>query len=132
MDFPKNMDECVYFTNRKLSDGTRIIAFARKTPCTKCKKGLMGKPREKGKVKMRSQEYVCPECGHSVPKEDYEDSLELEIEYTDSAGKERKEARVPFKRKSWQGMKAFVFVNEFTGEKQGITKRLKEKGDPDD
>ena len=37
------------------------------------------------------------------------------------------EATTEFKRKSWDGMKAYVFVCEKCGRKIGITKRMKEK-----
>ena len=47
------MDECFYFTNRTLEDGKgKATAWVLKPECPKCKKGPMGKPVVKGKVKI--------------------------------------------------------------------------------
>ena len=84
---------------------------ANRTQCPKCKKALMGKPRDPktGKVKIRAKIYVCPACEHSVEKEAYEETLHAEIKYACPHCKKKGEARIPFKRKS---------VKKFDEEKQ--------------
>ncbi len=127
MELPQSMDECLYFTNRKLEDGTCIIAFVRRKECPACHKGQMGKPvnEKTGRPKTRSQVYVCPACGHEEEKKAHEESCMLEIEYTDPEGKQRKQTSVPYKRRTWKGVPSFVFHDEFTDTDVGITKKLK-------
>lgn len=135
------MDECVYFTRRNVGEG-KVMAWAFRGKCPKCKKGLMGKPRDgkTGKVKVRAKEYVCPECDHTVEKKEYEESLTGMASYTCPACKKKGEAEFPFKRKTYKGVKAFVFDCQHCGEKIPVTKKMKEgkskkkKGDavPDD
>ena len=128
-EFPESMDELLYFTNRKLPDGTKIIAYVERKTCPKCKKAPMGKPinEKTGNPKTRSPIYTCPECGYEEKKTAHEESCELQIQYTNPQGTQLKKATSPYKRRTWKGMKAFVFENEFLGEKYGITKRLKTK-----
>lgn len=125
-DVPESMDELIYFSNRKLPDGQRLIAWTNKKEC-ECG-GTFGKPVDEktGKVKIRSSTYICSGCGKEEPKKEHEESLTLEIRYTNPEGTEWKAASTPYKRKTWKGVKSFVFENEFTGEKQGITKKMKE------
>ncbi len=125
--FPDNIDECLYFTNRKLEDGTKILAFVTKKICPSCGKGKMGKPKDPktGKIKIRSTEYICPSCGFSEGKKEHEESLSMEVQYTNPEGTELKTTYIPYKRKTWKKVPAFVFFNEFINEKVGITKRLK-------
>ena len=42
----------------------------------------MGKPVEKGKVKIRAEKYVCPACSYIEGKTEHEESLELQAKYT--------------------------------------------------
>lgn len=128
-EYPETMDELLYFTNRRLPDGTKILAVVERKDCPECGKEKMGKPinEKTGKVKTRAKEYVCPNCGHEEPKKAHEESLELDIQYTNSEQTEVKRTKTPYKRRTWKGMKSFVFENEFTGERMGITKRLKTK-----
>ena len=130
---PESMDQLVYFTNRNVNGG-HVMAWVYKGQCPKCKKGLMGKPKDEktGKVKIRSTEYVCPDCGYSVEKADYEPTLEVEIKYSCPKCKHEGETATQYKRKTYQGMKAIVFKCDKCGEKIPITKKLKEKGEPDD
>lgn len=130
-DIPESMDELLYFTNRKLPSGMRIIAWVERMECPECGKDTMGKPinEKTGKVKTRSKTYECPACGYEEEKKEHEDKLTLQVRYTDDTGKNWKSTTTPYKRRTWQGMKAYVFINEFTGEKQGITKRLKLKSE---
>lgn len=123
------MEECVYFTRRKVDSG-RVVAWVFREECPKCGKALMGKPVGKdGKVKVRAKEYVCPECGHTVEKQQYEDTLTCNIQYTCPHCKHEGETQVPFKRKTFQGVKAIVFKCEGCNEKIPITKKMKEKKD---
>ena len=126
LKFPESMDECLYFTRRKLENNGRIIAWAMKKDCPECHKGLMGKPVEKGKVKVRASEYVCPECGYTEPKKEYEDTVEISVQYTcPHCGKEG-ETKTDYKRKKWMGVDSYVFVCEGCNKKIGITKKMKE------
>ena len=57
---------------------------------------------EKGKVKIRADKYICPNCSYSELKEEHEPKLKVSIQYTcphcDNVG----EAETEFKRKTWQ------------------------------
>lgn len=119
------MSECVYFTRRAVDKG-KIIAWAHKELCSKCKKGMMGKPVEKGKIKIRATEYVCPECGYSEEKSVHEAKLTCSIIYTCPRCEHSGETTAPFKRKSFQGVKAIVFECEGCHEQIPITKKMKE------
>lgn len=123
---PESMDECIYFTRRKLEDNKgSIMAWVFKKECPKCGKALMGKPRGgEGKVKIRAKEYECPECGYAVSKEEYEPTLECSIKYECQSCGNKGEAAVPFVRKSFKGVKAIVFQCGKCGEKIGITKKM--------
>jgi len=122
---PESMNDVVYFTRRVLEPKGRIIAWAFKIDCPKCKKALMGKPVEKGKVKIRATEYVCPACGYSEEKAEHEKKLKVSVEYTCPACSNESEAEIPYVRKTWQGVKAFIFECGKCGEKIGITKKMK-------
>lgn len=113
LKFPESMEECVYFTRRSVDKG-KIVAWVFREECPKCKKALMGKPVEKGKVKTRATEYVCPSCGHSIPKLEYEDSLTCNIQYTCGKCSYEGEIQVPFKRKKVQ------LMDEETGKKKAV------------
>jgi predicted RNA-binding Zn-ribbon protein involved in translation (DUF1610 family) len=130
------MDECVYFTRRKVDSG-RVVAWVFREECPVCHKALMGKPVDEktGKVKTRASEYVCPECNHTVPKQEYEDSLTCNIQYVCPKCKFEGEIQVPFKRRKFQildkvsqkkkPVDAIVFNCEKCEEKIPITKKLK-------
>ncbi|NJL44109.1 MAG: hypothetical protein HC945_02200 [Nitrosarchaeum sp.] len=131
--FPQSMDECVYFTNRKDGKG-KAVAWVFRELCPKCGKALMGKPVEKGKVKVRALEYVCPVCGHAVPKDAYEDTLTVNVQYTCKSCGTSGEVSQPYKRKTFQGVKAIVFECTGCHVKIPITKKMKDpkkKGDVD-
>ena len=129
---PKSVDECVYFTRR-----ANVKAWVFRENCTKCGKGLMGKPRDPktGKPKLRAIEYVCPDCGHSVEKQAYEDSLTASIQYTCVKCGNFGEIQIPYKRKKVKifdedGQKevaadALQFSCTKCGEKINVTKKLK-------
>jgi predicted RNA-binding Zn-ribbon protein involved in translation (DUF1610 family) len=127
------MDECVYFTRRSIGSG-QIMAWVFRKECPKCHKAKMGKPVEKGKVKTRAKEYVCPECGYMEEKKEHEESLTLNAIYTcPYCGKEG-EGTANYKRKMFEGVPAYVIVCEHCGGKIGLTKKMKEgkkKGEPD-
>ena len=100
MKEPDSMEECIYFTNRNIGKG-KIKAWVFKEKCPKCKKALMGKPRDEktGKPKIRSKEYVCPECNYTVEKQEYEDTLTINTQYTCHYCGNVGELSIPFKRK---------------------------------
>jgi len=96
---PKSMDECVYFTKRKDSESfAKVWVF--KGQCPECKIGLMGKPRDSktGRAKIRSNDYVCPECNYTAEKSKYEETLTASIQYECKCGN-KSGIEVPFKRK---------------------------------
>ena len=112
---PESMDECVYFTNRTIGEG-KLKAWVFKENCPKCKKGIMAKPKDEktGRPKIRAKEYVCSECDYVVEKEEYEDTLTVNIEYTCPHCQHQDEISTAFKRKRVQRL------NEETGKKQAI------------
>ncbi len=126
---PENMDELIYFTRRQLDSKGEARAWVYKGMCEKCKKGLMGKPRDEktGKAKIRAKEYVCPECGFMIEKKAYEETLDCEIKYTCPECGNEDETAVPYKRKKWQGVDAVVFQCSKCDAKLGITKKMKDK-----
>ncbi len=97
---PASMDECIYFTNRNLGAKGKIKGWVHKQDCPKCGKALMGKPRDpKGKIKIRSTEYVCPICNYTAEKEEYEDTLTFEGKYTCPHCETQGEVQTSFMRK---------------------------------
>ncbi|HLC65243.1 MAG TPA: hypothetical protein VJI46_03920 [Candidatus Nanoarchaeia archaeon] len=126
LKFPNSMNECIYFTNRTIGSG-KAVAWVYRKPCPKCKKATMGKPVEKGKKKIRALEYVCPGCGYTEEKSGHEDSLTMEIQYTCPHCSKSGEATTEYKRKSFNGIQAYVFSCIFCSQKIGITKKMKEK-----
>ncbi len=123
---PESMDDLIYFTNRTLEEGKgNIKAWVHKKLCPKCQKAKMGKPVEKGHVKIRAKEYVCPECGFTEEKEAHEESLTLEAKYTcPSCGKDG-EGTTIYKRKSFMGVKAYVVECQHCKAKIPVTKKMK-------
>ncbi|MEW5896104.1 MAG: hypothetical protein AB1668_00285 [Nanoarchaeota archaeon] len=125
---PQSMDECLYFTNRSIGNG-QVMAWVYRKLCPKCKKAEMGKPVEKGKVKMRADEYVCPSCGFTENKKEHEESLILEAKYTcPRCGKEG-EYSGEYKRKNYQGVPSYIIICEHCQEKMPLTKKLKDVKD---
>lgn len=123
---PESMDDLLYFTRRTLEPKGRVMAWAFKKDCPECGKALMGKPVEKGKVKIRAKEYVCPSCGHVEDKAEHEKTVELNVQYTCPSCEHQGEATTPYKRKTFKGVKAFVVQCEECGEKIPVTKKMKE------
>lgn len=126
MKEPDSMEELIYFTRRKLDSG-KAMAWVFREKCPNCKKGLMSKPVDPktGDVKVRAKEYVCPECGHSVEKKEYEESLQANIKYTCPHCKQEGAVQIPFKRKKIKGTDALVFECEGCNKKIPITKKMK-------
>lgn len=125
---PKSMKEVYYHTIRKFLEGGKIRAWAYKTECPSCHKGKLGKPinSKTGKIKIRSKEMVCDNCDYECSKEEAEQHVNLEAIYTcPSCGKEG-ESTAPYKRKSFQGVPAFIVACEHCGHKIALTKKLKE------
>lgn len=125
---PTDMEELVYFTNRFLEDDGQVMCWVERNDCPKCHKAKMGKPIDEktGKPKTRAKEYVCPECGHTVPKKEYEETLTASIKYTCPKCKHQGEIQIPFKRKKVKGTDALIFECQSCGEKIYITKKMKE------
>lgn len=98
---PTSIEECIYFTNRSINEG-KVKAWVFRITCPQCQKALLSKPKEKGKIKLRSDEYICPECGYSIKIQDIEDKLIVNIQYTCPYCKHQGETQIPFKRKKIQ------------------------------
>ena len=111
MKEPASMEECIYFTNR-VTDKGKLKAWVFKEKCPKCGLGLMGKPVEKGKIKIRAKEYICPECKYTIDKDKYEPTLLVNIKYTCPYCSNPGEISIPFVRKK------VAFTDETTGKKQ--------------
>jgi hypothetical protein len=128
LQMPNSVSECLYFTNRTIDADGKVIAWVEKKLCPKCKKAKMGKPVEKGKVKIRAKEYVCPACQYTEQKVEHEESCTLSIMYTCPYCKHKGETQIPYKRGKFDGIPAFIFECEKCKKKIPITKKLKEKG----
>ncbi len=134
MKEPQSTDECVYYTRRSLGEGS-VVAWAYKQDCPKCGKAKMGKPVEKGKVKIRAKAYVCPACQYTVEKEEHEGQLTAEAVYTCPHCKKKGETAALFKRKKTKifdeetGKKVTVELLRFTctscGGNIDVTKKMK-------
>lgn len=127
LELPESMDELVYWTNRTIGDG-KVTCWVERQECPKCHKALMGKPRgDNGKIKVRAKEYVCPECGNTAEKQEYEDTLTASCIYTCPECKKKGDVQVPFQRKSIQGVQTLRINCEFCNANIDITKKMKEK-----
>jgi predicted RNA-binding Zn-ribbon protein involved in translation (DUF1610 family) len=123
---PDKMEDLIYFTRRTLEPKGRAMAWAFKKSCPKCKKALMGKPVEKGKIRIRATEYVCPACGYTEEKLAHEATLRIFIDYVCPSCENKGEADLPYKRVSWEGTKAFVAICDKCKGKIGVSKKLKD------
>ena len=125
---PESMDDCIYFTRRVFDSRGRAIAWVKKVDCPKCGKAKMGKTLDAktGKPKIRADVYECPECRHSEPKEAHEEALTVEILYTCPFCGSKGEATTLYKRKSFEGVKAYVFECSSCHKKIGLTKKMAE------
>ena len=120
LKLPSSMQDCLYFTNREY-----ILAWVYKKECPQCHKAQMGKPVEKGKVKIRAKEYICPSCGYTQEQQAYEESLNLEAQYTCPSCHKKGESTAPYKRKVFQGIPSYVVECQHCGTKMPLTKKLK-------
>jgi len=133
---PNSMDECVYFTRRNIGKG-KVKAWVFRKLCPKCKKALMGKPKDPktGKPKIKAKEYVCPNCGYKIEKKQYEESLICNIEYTCPYCSFSGEIQIPFKRKKVKifdeetqkkkTIEALIFQCQKCNKRIEITKKMK-------
>jgi predicted RNA-binding Zn-ribbon protein involved in translation (DUF1610 family) len=133
LTIPESMDECVYFTNRTLLDDAgkpagKIICWARRAVCLKCKKGLMAKPwdEKEKKFKVRATEYICPKCKHVEDKKTHEARLIAEAHYTCPSCHKTGEGTAPYQRKTFMGVKAILFTCQHCKASIPVTKKLKE------
>ena len=120
------MDECVYFTNRTFDAG-RAMAWVFRKQCPQCKNGIMGKPLKKnGKVDKKAEHYVCYSCNYTETNEQVENNLTLNVEYKCPHCGNEGETTTEYMRKTFFGVKAYVFNCQKCGQKIGITQKLKE------
>ena len=126
INFPDSMEKLIYWTNRTIGEG-KAACWVYKQDCPKCGKAKMGKPVDgkTGKVKIRAKEYVCPGCGYTVEKSEYEDTLEAEVDYTCPHCKKHGGVRAPFIRKNIKGVKTLRVNCESCGGDIDITKKMK-------
>jgi predicted RNA-binding Zn-ribbon protein involved in translation (DUF1610 family) len=117
---PESMEDCLYFTNRG-----DILAWVYKGKCPQCQKAKMGKPVDKGKVKIRAKEYVCPACGYTEEKREHEETLQLECQYTCPECGKQGESTGKYVRKSYKGVQSFIVECEHCQAKIPLTKKLK-------
>lgn len=75
---------------------------------------------------MRARFYVCPECSHTINKQDYEETLTANIIYTCPHCKHNGDAQIPFKRKKFQGVNSLIFHCDKCNRRIAITKKLKD------
>jgi predicted RNA-binding Zn-ribbon protein involved in translation (DUF1610 family) len=130
LEVPTSMDDLIYFTNRTimLEEGSgKAKAWVYRKVCPECGKAKMGKPinEKTGKAKIRSTEYICPECGYTEEKSEHEETLTVEIQYTCPYCQHVGEATTPCVRKTWNGVKAYVFECDGCGKKVGVSKKMK-------
>lgn len=123
---PESMEECLYFTNRSIGEKGQVLAWVYRKDCPKCKKAKMGKPVVKGKVKTRATYYECPDCHYQEPKQEHEESLDLEAQYTcPECGKEG-EGTTEYKRKKYKGVLSYLIICQHCQAEIPITKKLKD------
>ena len=124
---PESTENLFYFTDRDIGNG-RAFCWVEKLICPKCGKARMGKPRDKsGKIKVRAKEYVCPNCGYSEEKSEYESKLVAKVIYKcPHCGYEGK-LKLPFKRKKIKGIETFRFLCDACNKPIDITKKFKNK-----
>ena len=121
------MEECVYFTNRDIGESGHVLAWVFRDYCPECGKELMQKPTDKkGKVKVRAKEYVCPACGFSLPKEEFEPRLVLNVAYTCPHCGHEGEKQAPYKRKKIKGVDTIRVECDSCKKNIDITKKMKD------
>jgi len=133
---PSSVEECIYFTNRAIDSG-RAMAWVFRKECPKCKKDVLRKPSTKsGKPDKKSPIYACKSCRYEESNEQVENNLTINIEYKCPHCGNEGETTTEYKRKSFQGVPAFVFECQKCHQKIGLTKKLKEskkkKGEDDE
>lgn len=130
---PQSMEELVYFTQRAIGKG-KAKAWVYRQPCPKCKKALMGKPKDPktGKPKVRAKEYVCSACEYTVEKIAYEETLQAEIKYVCPSCSAAGEISIQFKRKKVGGIDMLFFPCPKCNFRIEITKKMKTKKGKDD
>lgn len=85
----------------------------------------MGKPVVKGEVKIKAQEYVCPGCGYTEPKEEHEAGLKLEVHYTCPECRKEGESTGEYKRKRYKGVPSYIVLCQHCQAKIALTRKLK-------
>ena len=125
---PTSMEECAYFTNRNIGEdfSGNVKCWVFKEKCPKCKKGMMGKPIVDGKAKIRALVYECASCKYTEPKQEYEDKLTANLEYTCPKCKFSGQMQAPFKRKRVLGVLTLRFACEKCTEPLDVTKKMKQ------
>ena len=76
-------------------------------------------------MKIRAKEYVCYECGYTVNKEEYEETLMACVDYTCPECKHKADTQILFKRKSISGVKTIRIKCEKCNANIDVTKKMK-------
>lgn len=124
---PESMDDCLYFTNRIIGNG-KAQAWVLRKECPQCHKDRMGKPANEktGKVMKKAENYVCKGCGYSEEALHHEKGLMMSVIYTCPGCGFSGEATTEYRRRSFEGVQAYVFDCGKCKKSIGITKKLKE------
>ena len=87
----------------------------------------MGKPLKKGgKIDKKADYYVCYSCGYQEGKEQFENSLMVNVEYKCPDCSFEGETTSEYKRKTFEGVPSYVFECQKCHKKIGLAKKLKE------
>lgn len=122
---PDSMEECIYFTNRSIGEGS-AIAWVYRKECPKCKKPTLGKPiKSNGKVDKKADYYECKLCKYQESNEEAEKDLKLEVQYKCPYCDNESETIAEYERKVFEGVLSYVFECGKCNKKIGITKKLK-------
>lgn len=115
---PNSMEECLYFTRRSIGKG-KIVAWAYRILCPKCKKANMRKENKRDKY------YTCPQCEYTEDEKLHESKIKIEVKYVCPFCLFSGETTTEYKRKSFYGVQAYIFFCERCKEKLGLTKKMK-------
>lgn len=123
---PETMEELLYMTRRTLVPKGKARAWVFRKECPRCPGVKMGKPVAKGKIKIRSSEYVCPKCDYMELKQQHEESLMCNIDYECPHCDHKGQTQVPYVRKTFQGVKSIIFHCSACDQKIGVSKKMKD------
>ena len=121
---PKSMEDCFYFTRRKLEKGS-IVAWVLKPIGPHG--GLLQRPLnpKSGKVMKKSEVYVERGTDYEVPCKEIDPTLKVQIRYECPECAKAGETTAPYVWKTYKGAKSIIFYCNDCEAKLGISKKLK-------